>query len=51
MFIVWILIGIIIGLILACLFPIICKPVNAVIQVAKSAWNWLKGKFGGQAGE
>ena len=44
MFIVWILIGILIGLILAFKFPRICTVVS-------TAWNWLKGKFGGKAGE
>ncbi len=44
MFIVWILIGILIGLILACKFPRICAVVPTV-------WNWIKGKFGSKAGE
>jgi hypothetical protein len=44
MFIVWILIGIVIGLVLSCKFPRICGLVT-------KAWNYLKGKFGGQAGE
>jgi len=44
MFIVWILIGILIGLILSCKLPSICTVVSR-------AWNWLKGKFGGKAGE
>ena len=44
MFIVWILIGIIIGLILACKFPRICTFIS-------TAWNWVRSKLGGKTGE
>ena len=44
MVIVWIVIGIVIGMILACKLPSVCSGL-------RKAWNWLKGKFGGKAGE
>ena len=44
MVIVWIVIGIVIGMILSCKLPSICSVIN-------KAWSWLKGKFGGKAGE
>ncbi len=44
MVIVWIVIGIVIGMILACKLPSVCSGLS-------KAWNWLKGKFGGKAGE
>jgi hypothetical protein len=39
MFIVWILIGILIGMILSCKLPSICGVIG-------KAWNWIKGKLG-----
>jgi hypothetical protein len=51
MFIVWILIGIFIGLILACLFPSICIGIAWAIQYAKTGWNYLMDVISGKARE